>query len=230
MGEHRTPSKRSERYCNTEVPTSLSGSEGDARRCPRRPLLRIWNSWVDPQPGLWTFAEAEALEQRLDERFELIDGAIYAMADGSPEHHALVGELLLQLGQQLMRGSNRGRCRPFPSDTKVCVRHPSSNSYRYPDVSVFFGNLDVHPGTRSLFTSPAVLFKVTSARTREVDETTKVDEYRSISSLAGDVLVSQDERRVTIHQRSNDGWTVDVYTTGQVELPGIPAILNIDEL
>ena len=183
-----------------------------------------------PAARLWTFEEAEALEKTLNERLELIDGAIYAMADGSAEHHALVAELLLQLGQQLMRGPNRGRCRPFPSDAKVRVREPASKSYRYPDVSVFCGDLAVHPGTRSLFTSPTLLFEVMSAGTREVDETTKLEEYRSIPGLAGYVLVDQDKRQVTIHRRTGDEWHVDVYVTGQVELPGVPALLDIDEL
>lgn len=38
---------------------------------------------AEPVGRPWSFEKAVALEQKLGERLELIDGAVYAMADGS---------------------------------------------------------------------------------------------------------------------------------------------------
>lgn len=57
----------------------------------------------------WTLDDVDALERQTCERYELVDGQIFMMAGGSPEHAAVAVALAYQLYGQL-RGT--GGCRP----------------------------------------------------------------------------------------------------------------------
>ncbi len=179
----------------------------------------------------WTFEEVEALEQRTGERYELVDGAIYAMSGGSLSHGRLCMGLAVQMDAQLMTGPGAGRCEPLPSDNKVRVRDPRDKSYRYPDLSVFCGEPQLHEGTESLLTKPTLLFEVTSPDSGERDTVVKLGEYTAIPSLRGYVVIEQARREVTVHARTDDGgWTKTTYLGGAVSLPGVPAQLDVDAL
>ena len=56
----------------------------------------------------YTYAEYVALEDESAIRHEYLDGEIYAMAGGSPDHAALAATLLKLIGVQLPPG-----CRTF---------------------------------------------------------------------------------------------------------------------
>ncbi len=184
-----------------------------------------------PQGHPWTFEEVQQLEAETGRKLELIDGALYAMADGSDEHHLLEVELLYQLQSQLVHGPNRGPCRPLPSNAKVRVRDPETKSYRYPDLSIFCGERKRHEGTNTLYTNPTVLFEILSLGSKEVDEVIKLGEYTEISSLQAYVIVHQDEKRVAVHHRSEDGgWAHAEHTGGVFEIAGVPANLDVGQL
>ncbi len=178
----------------------------------------------------WTFEEVERLENETGGRYELIDGAIFMMSGGSLEHGFLIVELTAQMSNQLVRGPQRGKCRPLPSDNKVRVRDPGTKSYRYPDLSVFCGDPSLHEGTSSLLTNPTLLFEVTSPSTKDLDAVVKLGEYSEIPTLQAYILVDQEERLVTMHFRTQEGWQRRTQTSGRIELPGAPAFLDIDEL
>ncbi|MEL6184660.1 MAG: Uma2 family endonuclease [Myxococcota bacterium] len=178
----------------------------------------------------WTFEKVEELERRTGERFEFVAGAPRMMADGSEEHHLLEVELTFQLQGQLVHDGD-GRCRPFPSNAKVRVRDPSSGQFRYPDLSVFCGQREKHQGTETLFTNPTVLFEIVSPSSKTRDTTVKLGEYTAIPSLCAYVVVEQERKSVTFHERGEDGsWRAHTAVSGTHELRGIPASLNIDQL
>jgi Uma2 family endonuclease len=179
----------------------------------------------------WTFEEVEALEARTGERYELVDGAIYAMSGGSLDHGRLCMGLAGQMDAQPMSGPAAGQCEPLPSDNKVRVRDPADKSYRYPDLSVFCGDPELHEGTETLLTNPTLLFEVTSPTSGERDTVVKLGEYTAIPSLRAYVVIEQTRREVTVHERTGDGgWTKTTYLGDTLSLPGVPAQLDVDAL
>jgi Uma2 family endonuclease len=140
-----------------------------------------------------------ARERLADERSELVNGHIVAMAGASPRHNAIVRNILLALGSRL-----RGKpCQPFPSDQRVHV--PATGLYAYPDVSVICGALERHRKDDATVLNPRVLVEVLSERTEAFDRGAKFAHYRSIASLRTYVLVTQDEERVEWYERGDDG-------------------------
>ncbi len=89
------------------------------------------------------FDEYLRLEEYSNVKHEYLDGAIYAMAGGSPRHAALTSQVNGALVSQL-----RDRpCVVFSSDLRIRV--PSTGLATYPDVSVVCGPLQTDTG-RSL--------------------------------------------------------------------------------
>lgn len=73
---------------------------------------------VEPQHALYTLEEYLHLEEYSNVKHEYLDGAIHAMAGGSPEHGAITMRIGAALVSQL-----RGRgCTVYSSDVRVRVR------------------------------------------------------------------------------------------------------------
>jgi Uma2 family endonuclease len=64
----------------------------------------------------YSHEEYLALEEQSPVRHEFIDGDIYAMAGGTPEHAGLCSAALLEIGKQIPSG-----CRTYSSDLRVRV-------------------------------------------------------------------------------------------------------------
>ncbi|HMJ16706.1 MAG TPA: Uma2 family endonuclease, partial [Polyangiaceae bacterium] len=77
-----------------------------------------------------TYADFLAREAQGEHRHEFLDGQVFAMAGGSPEHGALAMAFTRELGTAL-----RGKpCRVFSSDVRVRVSETGLTTY--PDASV----------------------------------------------------------------------------------------------
>ncbi len=112
-------------------------------------------------------------------RYELVDGEPMAMAGAERRHDRIVVNGLVSLGVQL-----RGRkCQPFSADT--AVRIPSGN-IRYPDFGVDCGPFVDKSMTAS---EPALVAEVFSPSSRLFDCTEKLEEYKSVPSLAHIILI-----------------------------------------
>lgn len=171
---------------------------------------------VAPIGPRWTFEAVESLERLSGERFELIDGQIYAMAGGTPEHAGVIAEVIGQLHVQL-KGSS---CRVYSSDLKAAVR--DDESFRYPDLSVVCGSVETDD--RGRITNPTVLFEVTSPSTRSVDIETKAEEYLNIESLQGYIVIDLQERQVVTFERSEG------VRYNDRKVPGVNADLDLAAL
>ncbi len=83
-----------------------------------------------------SYAEYLVLEAKAEERHEFLDGQLYAMAGGTPEHAALAAAFAGEL-----RNALAGRpCRVFSSDLRVRVRETGLTTH--PDLSVICGHLE----------------------------------------------------------------------------------------
>ena len=96
----------------------------------------------------YTFAEYIALEEQSDTKHELINGEIYAIAHGTPEH----GRLAMRLARVLGNALGRHPCEVFSSDVRLRV--PATGLAAYPDLSVVFGRRERDPENRNTITNP----------------------------------------------------------------------------
>jgi len=117
-----------------------------------------------------TFAEYVALEKMSTVRHEYLDGAVWAMAGGSPEHAGIAGNVVALLSTQLREQP----CRVFGSALKGRV--VATGLGTYPDVSVVCGHLELDPDDTKghTVTNPRLVVEVLSPSTEEYDRGEKL--------------------------------------------------------
>ena len=204
------------------------GAEGGDARHRRVPYSLAMGS---PAHRLrYTDTEYLALEASSNVKHEFLDGQIYAMAGGTPEHAALAAAVIGLLFPAL----RAGRCRAHDADLRVRV--PATGLTTYPDVTVICGPRELDPGDRQAVTNPTLIVEVLSRSTEDYDRGDKFDHYRQLPSLQQYVLVSFREPCVEVWTRDagSDGgavWTAAVAREGDVAvLASIGAALDVREL
>jgi Uma2 family endonuclease len=173
----------------------------------------------------YTFREYLDLEASSVLRYEFFDGIVYAMSGGSPEHSGLAANVIQLLGAQLLGKP----CRVFTSDLRVRVL--ATGLATHPDVSVICGSLERDPEDNNTATNPAVVVEVLSPSTERYDREEKFAHYRRVPSLASYVLISQEEHRLEVFSRNDDGsWTLREARSGAVDLPAIGCRLSVEDV
>lgn len=178
---------------------------------------------AQPKSSL-TYPDYLARETASEVKHDFVNGEVYAMAGGTPEHGALTASLARVIGSAL-----EGKpCRTFSSDVRVRVE--STGGSFYPDLSVVCGKLGTANDDPHAVVNPLVLVEVLSEGTEAFDRGAKAGHYRRLSSLREYVLVSQTERRIEV-QRLNDRGTWELYFFGsgeRVELASLGISFPID--
>lgn len=172
------------------------------------------------------FDEYVRMEEMSPIRHEWLDGAVWAMAGGTPGHAAISVNVSTTLSNQL-----RGKpCRVFGSDLRVRVRATGLGTY--PDVSVICGKvqLDSHDARKSTALNPKVLVEVLSASTERYDRGEKLEHYKKISSLEEIVMVSTSGRQVEVWRRGKAGWRRTEHRSGSATLTSIGCELALAEV
>ncbi len=174
----------------------------------------------------FTWDQYVLLEESSNVKHEFLEGEIYAMAGGSPEHAAIAANLISLLHRQL----GRGPCRVFTSDLRVRVEETGLGTY--PDVSVVCGEPQRDAQDRNTVVNPVVLVEVLSDSTEGYDRGEKAEHYRRIPSLRELVVVSHRERLVELYRRGADGlWTRTEGRPGTVlKLESLEASLEVDDV
>jgi Uma2 family endonuclease len=171
-----------------------------------------------PQKRFYTPEEYLSLERNSEFKSEYLQGEIYAMAGGSPEHGAITVNLSREISLQL-----KGRpCQVFSSDVRV--RTTPSGLFAYPDLSVVCGELVFHDEKRDVLTNPVLLVEALSDSTEAYDRGRKFFQYRQIETLTDYLLVSQKEPYIDHYTKQADGrWLL-------TPVMGLEAILPIPSL
>lgn len=174
----------------------------------------------------YTRADYLALEASSNTKHEYLDGQIYAMAGGTPEHAALAAAVIGLLFGQL----RTGRCRAYDADLRVRVLETGLTTY--PDVTVVCGKREVDSEDVQAVTNPTLIVEVLSRSTADYDRGDKFDHYKTMPSLKQYVLVSYRDPSVEVWTRTGEGtWTAEVFGEGGVaKLECIQATLDIREL
>lgn len=176
----------------------------------------------------FTFDEYIVLEETSGTKHEFLDGEVWAMAGGSPDHAGIIGKITTLLSIQLATQ----RCRVFSADLRV--RAKASGLGTYPDVTVICGRLERDPDDRTGHTAvnPRVLVEVLSPSTEAYDRGEKLAYYQGIASVAEIVLVAHDRREIEVIRRDADGaWSRHLASDGQTaRLAAIGCELSVAEV
>lgn len=171
-----------------------------------------------------TYAEYLALEDESSTRHEYLDGEIYAMAGGTPDHAALAGAAIGILRSGLPRG-----CRVFTSDLRVRVVETGLSTY--PDAAVLCGKSTRAADDPIAVVNPLLLVEVTSPSTEDYDRGEKLRNYQQLPSLREVLIISHRERRVTVVRREEaDRWTVNDSRSGEVAIACLGMKVAIDDI
>ncbi len=177
-----------------------------------------------------------------DIRHEYVDGEVFAMA-GAGEAHNLIA---MNVASGLRGAARGGPCRIFISDMKVRVA--AWNAFYYPDILATCDPSD----TQTYFKEhPCLIVEVLSPSTERTDRRDtrkghhrhckpvnrqhwreKLLAYRMLESLREYVLISQDQRRVEVYRRAEDGaWSLETLSDGDaLRLECVNATLTLDEV
>ncbi|HUP60346.1 MAG TPA: Uma2 family endonuclease [Thermoanaerobaculia bacterium] len=171
-----------------------------------------------------SYAEYVAFENSSNVRHEFLDGRIYAMAGGTPEHAALAMAFGGQLYAQLLGGP----CRSYPSDLRILTR---SSLATYPDLAVICGSPLRDVSDTLAATNPTMIVEVLSPSTEEYDTTEKFEHYKTLPSLQQYVLVSHRERAIEVWTGERSGtWQKTTVREGEIADLVLGLRLDVREL
>lgn len=170
-------------------------------------------------------------EQTQIERYELVDGQPqlkFAVWDGptmmtgaTNRHNSIVARLTFLLTGQL----SGKKCKPYAADGKV--RIPAGN-IRYPDVSIDCGPYDPEASVLAL---PVTVIEVISKSTRWIDQSLKLEEYKSVPSMRYILLLMQDQIRGHLWTRGEATWDMQevLGADAVISLPKVEAQFTLGE-
>jgi Uma2 family endonuclease len=170
-----------------------------------------------------TYAEYLAAEAAAEVRHEFLNGDVWAMAGGTPEHAALAAALIRELGAALRAKP----CRVYTSDLRVRILETGLSTY--PDVSVVCGSAETAPDDPEAITNPSVVAEVLSDTSEGYDRGARAAHYRRLSSLQEYVLVGQTEPLIEVYRRTEAGrWELLEGRPGErVELRSLGISLDV---
>lgn len=173
----------------------------------------------------YTIADYVDLETHTNVKHELIDGEIYAMTGGTPNHALLIANAMLQLQQ----AAGLMGCRVFSSDLRIRV--PDRNVILYPDASVVCGKPEMDTEDPMAIRNPRVILEVTSRSSAKLDRGAKYEHYKHVPSLREYIVVSHEERRVEVFRRNDDQWVLAATASGgDLELDSLANTINVDAI
>lgn len=174
----------------------------------------------------YTLEDYLSVEEMSAVRHEFLDGEIFAMAGGTPEHAALSAAAVLVLGRRLEGRS----CRPYSADLRIRV--VATGLATYADAAVICGDPIRDPASPTHVTNPIVLVEVLGKSTEAYDRGEKREHYQQIASLREYMRVAQDRRETEVYARPPGGaWQRSVHRAAQiVDLPSLGIPFTVDEL
>jgi Uma2 family endonuclease len=126
---------------------------------------------VAPAHHRFTFEDYLRVEEDSIIRHEFLDGRIWAIAGGTPEHARSCANVIAQLSV----GLAAQRCSVFTTDLRIRVR--ATGLATYPDVSVICGQVELDPSDprRHTAVNPRLLVEVLSPSTEDYDRGEKLE-------------------------------------------------------
>jgi Uma2 family endonuclease len=174
----------------------------------------------------YTFEQYLRIDGDSNIKLEFLNGEIFAMSGGTPEHSALAAALVYALSRQL-----EGRpCRVYNSHLRVGA--PASGLYTYPDVTVVCGQPEYEPRDKNTIVNPVVVIEVLSDSTEAYDRRDKFEHYRLIPALQEYVLASHREALIEVYRRvqGNEWRRTEGATGSSARLESIGCVLDVNKI
>lgn len=174
-----------------------------------------------------TLEEYLEFDYNAEGRYEYFDGEIIEMSGGSPEHSLLGNRIGRLLGNQI---EPKG-CLVFNSEAQIKV--PAKLPYCYGDVSALCGKpIYEDLGNQRLLINPTLIVEVLSPSTEKYDRDLKFKAYKSIESLREYLLISQEQKFVTLYTKYNERfWFQSEYVESEtLKLESLDCELSVDEI
>jgi Uma2 family endonuclease len=169
------------------------------------------------------FAEYVAMDRASPVKHQLVQGEVFDMSGGTPEHAALILNTGRDVGAQLRDKP----CRAFSSDLRIRAGDVAT----YPDLSVVWRPLQRDPEDTDTILNPSVVIEVLSDSTEAFDRGRKFEAYRTIPSLVEYVLIDQHEPHVEVFTRTEQGWTLREARRGErLRLSSIDCEIEVDSI
>jgi Uma2 family endonuclease len=172
----------------------------------------------------FTPEEYFAWEEKQLEKYEYIDGEVYAMSGGSVNH----GRIAIKFTAIFDAHLDNSSCITGNSDIKINI--VDINNYTYPDVSVTCDDRD--KTTSQYFTYPCLIVEVLSDSTEAYDRGGKFRMYRKNPVLQDYLLVSSTKIEMDLYHKKDTGeWIIINYKEGDaVELKSINLSFPIEQV
>jgi Uma2 family endonuclease len=158
------------------------------------------------------------------EKYEYINGEVYAMGGGSINH----GRIAVKFTAMLDTHLDDTGCIIGNSDIRVNI--VETNNYTYPDVSVTCDERD--KTTTQYVTYPCLIVEVLSDSTEAYDRGSKFRMYRHNPSLQDYLLVNSNSIEMDLYHKNDAGdWMIINYQEGDiVELKSINLSFAIEQV
>lgn len=182
---------------------------------------------ANPNYKYLTPEEYLAIERKAEYKSDYIDGVMYAMAGGSPQHSLIAGNVLTELNIQLRNSP----CQVYNSDMKTRV--PSSRRFHYPDVTVVCEEPRFGDDEGDVLLNPLLIVEVLSDSTANYDRNENFDDYKEIESFREYLLIEQYEPVVERFLRRPDGSWIGARVEGldqSIELLTINCRLKLKDV
>lgn len=171
------------------------------------------------------FDEYLELESSGEGKHEWINGLIFAMSRGTPEHGRLSAAVVRALPQTT-------ECRVYSSDTLLYIEKALHSTYA--DASIVCGAILTRGAKdkngKSLgeaITNPTVVVEVLSRSTEQRDRNERFALFQQLDSLEQYVLVSQDERRIEVRRRDGRNWNTETRSAGEtIRIHGLDILVD----
>jgi len=165
---------------------------------------------AQPTSSVMTVTEYLELERHSEIKYEYIDGHVYAMAGGTPDHSILGANVVAALIVALRQSP----CRVYNPNVRVRL---SETRYVYVDAAVSCDERD--RGQTEEIHYPCLIVAVLSDATESKDRGDKLAYYRAGDTVQDYLLVNQHRAEIEHYHRLADGiWTYRGYGPGE-EVP-----------
>ncbi len=146
-----------------------------------------------------------ALEATSQQKHELHQAQIIAMAGASRRHNLVVINVASELRQKLRLQP----CETYMSDMRVSQQ--AMENYYYPDISVVCEPPQFENTNPETLLNPLIIIEVLSPTTERFDRGEKFAIYRQFSSIKTYLLISSERVLVEVYQRQEQGWLLREY-------------------
>jgi Uma2 family endonuclease len=149
-------------------------------------------------------------EEKASDKHEFHNGIIIKMAGAKLPHNLLaqkIGSLIENFVEE-----NDLDFLVSNSDTKIRIE--AFNKIVYPDALVICEKPEFYLGRKDTIVNPLLVVEVLSKSTKNYDKNTKFEYYRTLPSFKEYVLVSQEQKQVSVYTKQEDNsWILRDYDT-----------------